>query len=311
MKVALQDQASVLLLGNDTVNIELRADSASNLNSGRIQLTDGAVLKYEATDSSLKLAINAEISAVQVAQMLEFVRSEDSVTGYLHEYYGVGSAAIKTTALITSDEDYTIVTGNKRESDDLLIEAYEEVYDSRTGNYIGAEVAETVKAVDYDTLWFPLDDVQGFSTVRAVEDPDATPLVGNSHLVYVNGSSDVFETKNIGGLGLDMLSRRYDIEMKEVWYVVAEQDGEEITYSTQKTLIPMLFVQKQSLSDFAKDVTEKNDSVTNAALPATSPITVPFTASKETYLALKELITYEQIQSFIGEKDPFFSDTAQ
>ena len=311
MKVALQDQASVLLLGNNTVNIELRADSASNLNSGRIQLTDGAVLKYEATDSSLKLAINAEISAVQVAQMLEFVRSEDSVTGYLHEYYGVGSAAIKTTALITSNEDYTIVTGNKRESDDLLIEAYEEVYDSRTGNYIGAEVAETVKAVDYDTLWFPLDDVQGFSTVRAVEDPDATPLVGNSHLVYVNGSSDVFETKNIGGLGLDMLSRRFDIEMKEVWYVVAEQDGEEITYSTQKTLIPMLFVQKQSLSDFAEDVTEKNDSVTNAALPATSPITTPFTASKETYLALKELITYEQIQSFIGEKDPFFSDTAQ
>ena len=108
-----------------------------------------------------------------------------------------------------------------------------------------------------------------------------------------------------------MLSRRFDIEMKEVWYVVAEQDGEEITYSTQKTLIPMLFVQKQSLSDFAEDVTEKNDSVTNAALPATSPITAPFTASKETYLALKELITYEQIQSFIGEKDPFFSDTAQ
>ena len=33
--------------------------------------------------------------------------------------------------------------------------------------------------------------------------------------------------------------------VSEVGPDLPEQDGEEITYSTQKTLIPMLFVQKQ------------------------------------------------------------------
>lgn len=36
MKIALQDDASVLLLGNETVSVELRADSEQNINIGRI-----------------------------------------------------------------------------------------------------------------------------------------------------------------------------------------------------------------------------------------------------------------------------------
>ena len=310
MKIALQDDASVLLLGNETVSVELRADSEQNINIGRIGAA-GAALKYQATDASLKLALDIEISDAKVAQSLEFVREEDAVAGYVYEYYGVGSAAIKTTALISSNDTYTVITGNKRETDDLLIEAYEEVYSSTTGNMIGAEVTETVKVVmdktvDFDTLWFPLADVQGFTNVKVLDETNGL----NADTVFVNGSATAFETKNIGGIGLDTGSRRYDIEMKEVWYIVRQTDGEEVTYTKEKALIPMLFVQNKSLEDFADDVTEKNDSVTNAALPDTAPVTGPFTAMQDSYLALKELVTYDEIKDFIGEEDAFFQ-TAQ
>ena len=305
VKIALQDDASVLLLGNETVSVELRADSEQNINIGRIGAA-GAALKYQATDASLKLALDIEISDAKVAQSLEFVREEDAVAGYVYEYYGVGDAAVKTTALISSNDTYTVITGNKRETDDLLIEAYEEVYSSATGAMIGAEVTETVKKVDFDTLWFPLADVQGFTNVKVLDETNGL----NADTVYVNNAAVPFESKTIGEPGLDMLSRRYDIEMKEVWYIVRQTDGEEVTYTKEKALIPMLFVQNKSLEDFADDVTEKNDSVTNAALPDTAPVTGPFTAMQDSYLALKELVTYDEIKDFIGEEDAFFQ-TAQ
>ncbi len=316
-KIAVQGAQSMLLLGNGTISLELRADGEANVNYGRIQITDGVTLKYQMTDTTLKFAVNAEVSAGQVAtarvtQMLEFIREEGIVTGYLYEYYGVDTAidvGVKTTSLITSDpEGYTIVTGNKRESDDLLIDAYEEVYDSETGNFIGAEVAETVNVADFDTLWFPLADVTGFRTVRVLDEANGL----NADTVYVNGGSTPFATKNIGGLGLDTLSRRYDIEMKEVCYFVAASDGEGGTvYERVETLVPMLFVQNKSLADFSDDVTDENpDTVPSAALPANAiaVVTTPFTTMHETYAALKELVTYEEIAAFIGEKDSFFAD---
>lgn len=300
LKISLQGTESVLLIGNDTVSIELSANSETNKNIGRIQITD-AVLKYEMTDTSLQYAIELEITNIKIAQTLNFVRDEDTVTGYVYEYYSVNSAAaIKTTALITSNESYTIVTGDKRESDDLLIEAYEEVYDSKTGEMIGAEVAETVKLVDYDTLWFPLYDVSGFSTVKVEDESNGL----NADTIYVNGSSAPFQTTK------SLLSRNYDIEMKEVWYVVKKEEAGEISYTTEKVYIPMLFVQKKSMNDFADDVTSENVTVTNASLPDVTIVTETFTTMKDTYIALKDEMSIDEIDAFIGEQNSFFTDSA-
>lgn len=303
LKISLQGAKSTLLIGNETVSIELSANSDTNVNTGRIQIA-GATLKYEMTDTSLRYAMALEIASVQIAQTIEFIRDDNSIVGYVYEYYGVGSASIKTTALITCNDSYTIVTGDKRESDDLLIEAYEEVYDSKTGEMIGAEVAETVKAVDFDTIWFPLYDVSGFINVK-VEDV-ANGI--NADTIYVNNSIDPFESANIGGFGFDMLSRRYDIEMKEVWYVVEKEESGKFTYTTEKVLVPMLFVQKKSMEDFADDVTSKNNTVNNASLPDVTIVTATFTETKETYISLKELMTYEEIDKFIGEQNSFFTN---
>lgn len=303
LKISLQGAKSTLLIGNETVSIELSANSDTNVNTGRIQIA-GATLKYEMTDTSLRYAMALEIASVQIAQTIEFIRDYNSIVGYVYEYYGVGSASIKTTALITCNDSYTIVTGDKRESDDLLIEAYEEVYDSKTGEMIGAEVAETVKAVDFDTIWFPLYDVSGFINVK-VEDV-ANGI--NADTIYVNNSIDPFESANIGGIGFDRFSRRYDIEMKEVWYVVEKEESGKFTYITEKVLVPMLFVQKKSMEDFADDVTSKNNTVNNASLPDVTIVTATFTATKETYISLKELMTYEEIDKFIGEQNSFFTN---
>lgn len=302
LKIALSGDVSILLIGNDTISVELTADSENNINIGRIQIASG-VLKYESSATTLKLAIDVEISGVKVAQSIEFVRSNNAVAGYLYEYYGVGDTAIKTTALISCNEIYTVIVGNKRETDDLLIEAYEEVYDSRTGKMIGCEVAETVKAVDFDTLWFHLSDTYGFTNVK-VEDT-ANGL--NADTVYINNSTTAFKTKNIGGFGLDTLSRRYDIEMKEVWYIVevTENDG-SITYEKVKQLVPMLFVQTKSVSTFSFDVTAENDCLTSAILPSATPMTSVFETMKTTYESLKD-ITYQDITDFIGNKNSFFS----
>ena len=305
--VRLRGDVSELELTGGAVSIRLTADSANNVNTGRIQITDGATLKYEAKEDTLKLAVNVEVSAVRIAQQLEFVRDDGgSVAGYVYEFYGIGTAdgetGIKTTALIAITEDYTVVTGDKRESDDMKIIAYEEVYDSQTGEYIGAEVAETVKAVDYETLWYNLYDIDGFTSVKASEEQNGM----NADTLYVNGESTPFETKNFGGFGFDMLSRRYDIEMKEAWYIVKETDEENnVTYSKEKTLIPMLFVNNdQGMTEtFAEDVTEKNEYLSEAdmTLPDMTAVTAPFESSGETYAALKEQVTYEDIQNFIGE----------
>ena len=96
--------------------------------------------------------------------------------------------------------------------------------------------------------------------------------------------------------------------MKEVWYVVEKEESGKITYITEKVLVPMLFVQKKSMKDFADDVTSKNDTVNSASLPDVTIVTSTFTATKEAYISLKELMTYEEVDKFIGEQNSFFTN---
>ena len=47
------------------------------------------------------------------------------------------------------------------------------------------------KTVDFDTLWFPLADVQGFTNVKVLDETNGL----NADTVFVNGSATAFETK--------------------------------------------------------------------------------------------------------------------
>ncbi len=285
-----------LLAGNGTVNVELQADIDSGTREGRIQVTDGVVLKYAATDNSLQLAVQTTVGGVGYVRQVLFTRDSQSgdVAGHLYEFMGVGTTGLKTSALIYSNSQYTYITANKRESDDLIINAYQEVYRSSDGRFVGAEVAETVELVDFDTIWVPLYDISGIDSIKVIVDEK------EGELVYVNGSSEQF----VAAKGLN-LSRKYDIELKQVYYVTAVQDGDNVTYQRQQAYIPMMFVQKKFISSFTDDVNGKNSYI-NATLPLTTFITQYFESNMDTYLQLKEVVTRDEVLAFIGQANSFF-----
>ena len=312
LRITVDGERVTLLAGNGTVSAELISDrsaSAPYRNEGRIQLTDGVALKYRMSDTSLKFAVRFTVNGVGIVQQIEFVRNENAVLGYLYEFYGTDSAAIKTSALLYSDEEITAVLSDKRESNDLQIDAFEEVYDSKTGEMLGGEVAETVALVDYDTLWFNLYDVSGLSTVRVAQDTDGDDNIQNPHIVYVNGANTPFlpEYNTLPVIGT-RTSRHYDIEMREVWYYISKTENGNTVYEKQKAEIPMLFVQCENADDFSAEVTANNANLSDAALPSDicNSVTGIFDELNNTYSAIKEEITFTDINDFIGENDRFF-----
>ena len=312
LRITVDGERVTLLAGNGTVSAELISDrsaSAPYRNEGRIQLTDGVALKYRMSDTSLKFAVRFTVNGVGIVQQIEFVRNENAVLGYLYEFYGTDSAAIKTSALLYSDEEITAVLSDKRESNDLQIDAFEEVYDSKTGEMLGGEVAETVALVDYDTLWFNLYDVSGLSTVRVAQDTDGDDNIQNPHIVYVNGANTPFlpEYNTLPVIGT-RTSRHYDIEMREVWYYISKTENGNTVYEKQKAEIPMLFVQRENADDFSAEVTANNANLSDAALPSDicNSVTGIFDELNNTYSAIKEEITFTDINDFIGENDRFF-----
>ena len=109
----------------------------------QIEILSGATLNYEMKNNYLKFNLGLIVKGVMVMKQVEFVRDNKGfVEGCFYEYNGVESAAIKTSAVFTFNNDYFKVMSTKRESDDLLIKGYEEVYSSVTGKFISAEVLE-------------------------------------------------------------------------------------------------------------------------------------------------------------------------
>lgn len=294
-----------LYAGNDSLSIELQTDSSEDAtysNIGRVNITSGIALKYAMGTDALKIGAEFTVAGVGVIQQLEFVRAEDgTVTGSLYAFYGTESVNIDTSALLYFDDDYTVVVSDNRESDDLSIDAYVEVYDTQTGKLIGGEVAETVSLVDYDTYWFNLYDVDGIDTVKATEWGEDDDSSLNANAVYLNGSETVLETKLMGvSLSYNVLkstSRRYDVEMKNVSYiVVTEEDG----YEKVSTEIPMLFVQAEYLDTFSDDVSAKNDYLTLSLDTSISTLVNGYFSSySSSFSSIQGSMLYSEIVSFI------------
>ncbi|MBQ9730145.1 MAG: hypothetical protein IJV80_04970, partial [Clostridia bacterium] len=107
VKIELQGARSTILAGNSTIALEMYADSEENVNGGRIQITDGVALKYVMTDDTLEYAYKVGAGDAMRTVNLSFARTEGVVAGYLYEYTGVDGLGLTTTAVFTSDEDYT------------------------------------------------------------------------------------------------------------------------------------------------------------------------------------------------------------
>lgn len=307
IKIDLDGKQSTMLVGNSVFSLELFVDTDENINKGRIEIAQGGILNYEMKDDYLKFNVALTIKGVLVMKQIEFVRDDDgNVAGYFYEYAGLEEVAVKTSAVIAFNEDYAIVTSAKRESDDLLVKGYEEVYSSSTGRFISAEVLENI-AKDYDTFWVNVFDVSGITNVKAISNDSLLPS-SNHHDVYINNSSSTF-TPAKGALGLG--SRHFDIEMKTVYYVVEIDNGNDVEYQIVETEIPMLFVQKDNVEDFSEEAVDKNKNTFEGtpSLPI-AKIKVAednFSAMYDLLVAIKESCTYDELVNQLGTKDSFFN----
>ena len=313
IKITLNDEENALLAGNSAVSIEIAENLSDGTRYGRLQITDGFALKYQLNDDSLKIALKGVVQEVGFLRQIEFVRdAQNRVTGYMYEYLGAESVAVKTSALIYADQSRTVVMSNKRESDDLPIKSYQEIYDSKTGEMIGGEVTETLKLGTFDTLWFPLHKVSGITSVKAVKKADAEGIDKNTvnlDYIYLNGSQNVLETATV----LITQTREFDVEMKDVWYVVkiVGENG-KITYKKQKCSVPMLFIQTKYFDNFSKDIVSKNKNKTEfattpaASLAAKNELVGLFETMYDTYETIKELVSFQSIIDYIGKANAFF-----
>lgn len=305
LKIESSNGLARIMAGNGTISIELSNQTINGVKTdiGRIQITNGVALKYEATDTTLKLAVKYTVDGTGLLQQLYFERNDSAVAGHLYEYIGNDSKGLKTSAVISSNSSITSIVSNKRETDDLKTQAYEEVYSSVTGQLIGGEVTENVSSINYDTLWLNLYDLQGLTSIRVEKDQNAM----NADTIYINGSAEAIKTKLVGiSGGTKATSRRFDIEMKDVWYIVAENNDGKITYKKQKTAIPMLFVQREQLSTLSADFNEKNN-VTLTVKSDTNAITQNFDLLSDSFIELKDALSYDSIIAYIGEKNSFFN----
>ena len=106
-------------------------------------------------------------------------------------------------------------------------------------------------------------------------------------------------------------SRKFDIEMKDVVYIVEKTEGNETVYETVETQIPMLFVQKDNLETFGEEMKDNNKgaftsepTLNNAKIAVA---TLNFEALKTTLDTIKELLTYDELLAQMGTRNPFFN----
>ena len=304
-KIVLAESDYQMYISYKSVAMELSYELETQKCYGRIQLTNSNVIKYEMAENELTVAVN--ILGLSLTK-LHFERQDNLVSGYLYEYYGTEAHNIKTSALIKVGENYTSIISNKRETDDLQIEGYMEVYKNSTGNLVGAEVKETVKTVKYETSWFNIWNVTNINTIKVINEVNGS----NLDTIYINGSENPIKTKLVGGVSGRTLSRRFDIEMKDMYLYTYNQDEEK--YEKVKISLPMLFVQNDFVSSFSEDFYEKNQttgaiSPTNIVMNSSDAAYMlsEYSSLIDEYLVIKENVTYQSIIDYIGNKNEYFN----
>jgi hypothetical protein len=90
----------------------------------------------------------------------------------------------------------------------------------------GYEVSETLASIQYNTLWFDLNDIFGINSIKYVPKNGDVPAK-----IYINGASKVWETMKVGGLSFKTASRRFDIEFRTQYVYSYDEVNEAITDS--------------------------------------------------------------------------------
>ncbi|MBR2930812.1 MAG: InlB B-repeat-containing protein [Clostridia bacterium] len=298
MTYVLDYTATLPVLGEQTVQIALAMDTRSGEKTARIQLGDANALTYTVLDGSYEFAI--KYLGIRRA-MFSVSRDDDgSVSGKIYEYLTAGEVEVASAAEFYITEDNVSVVGNKA-SGLLGFTGYiSELYDVESGALVGYEVMETLSSITYNTLWFNLADIGGIESIKYVEAVGEEPAK-----LYVNGSSTAWEAKTVGGLGLKMFSRRFDIEFRTQY--VYSYDAANDTYVQHTVKVPMIFVQEENYETFIDDVKATNKVNVSVGVSADelNKILEDYDTLIPTFIDNKSLITPDIIIAYIGEKITF------
>ena len=287
--------AALPVIGEQTIQIALSQNIITNEKEGRIQAGDANALRYVMSEDGFQFAI--KYAGIRRAYFEISSDSLNNVEGRIFEYLGsdevftLGSAA---QFFITSD--YVSVVGNKSSSMLGWEGTINELYSTDTGILLGYEIRETFSSVTYNTLWFNLDATSGIDSIKFLEAPVEE---SNPYLVYINDQEELFISKNVGGISLKTLSRRYDIELRVQYFFYEEGD---ILYQAAM-LVPMIFVQEEQLSTFEADVNSMNDGLTfsfNLSTIIQNKIMDDYDMLIDNFIVQKEEYTTQLIIDFIG-----------
>ncbi len=298
-KIELNDKYYTLTAAVSGVEVFIFGDASDGSYGARVQITENNVLKYEVSEDELIIAWN--LSGVSSTQV-RFVNEKDLVKGYIYEFLSAG-IKMETSTYLEVGEDYTTVVGTKGDFIPSSDGRNCEVYDNATGNLVGTEVKEvmTVAKVEipFDTCWYNLRDIAGLTSVKKVQEEG---LLG-SVSIFVNGSNTAVEPKKVGGLSTVMLSRRFDIEFKEVCAYIYDETKEK--YSEVVFEVPMLFIQEGYIDSFSKDFAEVNGgSVVTLQTSSTdkTAVNIGYHTLVEEYKKIQTAVTQADIIAYCAKK---------
>lgn len=293
--LVLDYSANFPVFGQQTAQIYLDYNIETLQRTCRIQLGDANALKYEINKNSYNFGIR--YLGVRRAYFEIEKKADNSVEGAIFEFIGIDEkVSVSSSAQFLITKDYVSVVGNKAGGMIGFTGYINELYSTSTGKLLSYEVREELSSITYNTLWFNLSDVSGITSIRQ-------ETVDDKLVNYLNGSNQAFVTKKVGGLGLKMLSRRFDIELRTQYFYY--YDSANDAYVEVASSVPMLFVQEENLSTFSADVKSVNSSVTASVTLNNDDLTKvqqDYDTMIDIFITNKENVKAEDILTYIGSK---------
>ena len=192
-----------------------------------IELSDTNKLRFERNDNGLKVAIEYGISQGNRTSYISFEKvSNSEINGHIYEYSTLGGKTLtKSCADFYMTSEYVSVVGNKADGIKGMTGYINELYKTSEGKLLGYEIMETISKVQYNTLWFNLNDIDGITSIKLTNHTDGNDNNKNDNDVYVNGSTSLFQpTWNTVPVLGTKTSRKYDIEFRTRYFYEYDED---------------------------------------------------------------------------------------
>jgi len=280
----LKKGITIPLFGSVTPEITYTITTTKTIIS--VKLSETNKLRYEKDDDHLIVALEYGIAAGNRTSYISFEKKSDGSTeGHLYEYLTLkGKDCVNSCADFYITDEYVSAIGNKASGITGMDCYICEVYNTSEGKLLGYEVREEKSLASFDTLWFNLSDVSGFTNVKVTEDG-----------VYVNDSETVFKVKK------NLTTRRYDIELRKRYFFEYNEETKE--YIQHEVEIPMLFIQEDNFDTYSEDVTNSNSYITSSSVildeDDLNEIKSDYDAFVPEFKTNKELIDSDYIVEFI------------